>query len=72
MDGDRRRGTGPRLLSLTGPWHKRLSNCRLARRRRPYRSAYRSLLVFLPAELPDRGSLLRQREDHAGRGDAAQ
>ena len=28
--------------------------------------------VFLPAELPDRDSLLRQREDRAGRGDAAQ
>jgi hypothetical protein len=28
--------------------------------------------VFLPAELSDRDSLLRQREDHAGRGDAAQ
>ena len=28
--------------------------------------------VLLPAELPDRDSLLRQREDRAGRGDAAQ
>jgi hypothetical protein len=28
--------------------------------------------VFLSAELPDHDSLLRQREDHAGRGDAAQ
>lgn len=28
--------------------------------------------VFLPAKLPDRDSLLRQREDRAGRGDAAQ
>ena len=27
--------------------------------------------VCLPAELPDRDSLLRQREDRAGRGDAA-
>jgi hypothetical protein len=26
----------------------------------------------LPGELPDRDSLLRQREDRAGRGDAAQ
>ena len=38
-------------------------------------AAHGSLAVeamFLPAERPDRDSLLRQREDRAGLGDAAQ
>ena len=66
------------LTALLTPFLPIVRDHRLATSNEPSSGSVGALLtgsldaVFLSAELPDHDSLLRQREDHAGRGDAAQ